>query len=148
MKVLHLISSGGMYGAEAVVATLASNLQNLGEDTIVGIFDNAHRPRNDASDRIEKAGVKVIRIPCRDAQTAKRCEPFVNSFERNKLIFCIRMVTKPIFMDTWEPGDWAYQSQQRVIIREGFDIHLPFASTNFSTFCFFVISTQSQRFQT
>jgi glycosyltransferase involved in cell wall biosynthesis len=64
MKVLHLISSGGMYGAESVVATLASNLQNRGEDTIVGIFDNAHRPKNDASDRIEKAGVKVIRIPC------------------------------------------------------------------------------------
>jgi glycosyltransferase involved in cell wall biosynthesis len=64
MKVLHLISSGGMYGAESVVATLASNLQNRGEDTIVGVFDNAHRPKNDASDRIEKAGVKVIRIPC------------------------------------------------------------------------------------
>jgi len=74
MKVLHLISSGGMYGAEAVVATLASDLQNRGEDTIVGIFDNAHRPKIDASDRIEKAGIRVIRIPCSgraDRQTVR-----------------------------------------------------------------------------
>ena len=82
MKVLHLISSGGMYGAEAVVATLASNLQNLGEHTIVGIFDNAHRPRNDASDRIEKAGVKVIRIPCRgraDRQTVRAIRKLIRT---------------------------------------------------------------------
>jgi len=82
MKILHLISSGGMYGAEAVVATLASNLQCLGEDTLVGIFDNAHRPKNDASDRIEKAGLKVIRIPCRgrvDLQTVRAIRKLIRT---------------------------------------------------------------------
>lgn len=82
MKVLHLISSGGMYGAEAVVATLASNLQNRGEDIIVGVFDNAHRPKNDASDRIEKAGIKVIRIPCRrraDRETVRAIRKLIRA---------------------------------------------------------------------
>jgi glycosyltransferase involved in cell wall biosynthesis len=64
MKVLHLISSGGMYGAEAVVGTLARDMQRMGEGSIVGMFDNAHRPKNDAADRMEESGVKVIRIPC------------------------------------------------------------------------------------
>jgi glycosyltransferase involved in cell wall biosynthesis len=74
MKVLHLISSGGMYGAEAVVAALARDLQSMGEGSIVGIFDNMHRPRNDAADRMEESGVRVVRIPCRgriDRQTVR-----------------------------------------------------------------------------
>ena len=65
MKVLHLISSGGMYGAESVVAALARDLQQMGHSTRVGIFVNAHQPQIDVANQFEKRGVNVVRIPCR-----------------------------------------------------------------------------------
>ena len=40
MKVLQLISSGGMYGAEAVVLNLARQLPPLGHRVVVGVFSN------------------------------------------------------------------------------------------------------------
>jgi len=65
MKVLHLISSGGMYGAENVVAALARDLAQMGCATCLGVFDNAHRPQNIVADQFEARGLSVVRIPCR-----------------------------------------------------------------------------------
>jgi glycosyltransferase involved in cell wall biosynthesis len=65
MKVLHLISSGGMYGAENVVAALARDLEQMGCWVRVGVFQNAHCPDNNVADQLERCGASVIRIPCR-----------------------------------------------------------------------------------
>ena len=65
VKILHLISSGGMYGAENVVLALAGDLQRMGHTARVGIFENYHQPQNDVVDQFENRGVKVVRIPCR-----------------------------------------------------------------------------------
>lgn len=40
MKVLQLISSGGMYGAEAVVLNLARSLNHARHHTVLGVFSN------------------------------------------------------------------------------------------------------------
>jgi glycosyltransferase involved in cell wall biosynthesis len=65
VKILHLISSGGMYGAENVVLSLAQDLQRMGHTARVGIFENYHQPQNDVADQFENRGLSVVRIPCR-----------------------------------------------------------------------------------
>jgi glycosyltransferase involved in cell wall biosynthesis len=64
VKILHLISSGGMYGAENVVLALAGDLQRMGHTARVGIFENFHQPQTDVADQFENRGVSVVRIPC------------------------------------------------------------------------------------
>ncbi len=41
MKVLHLISSGGMYGAEAVILSLSRTFNQIGESCSLGVFQNS-----------------------------------------------------------------------------------------------------------
>ena len=41
MRVLHLISSGGMYGAEAVILNLSHALRREGDESVIGSFGNA-----------------------------------------------------------------------------------------------------------
>jgi glycosyltransferase involved in cell wall biosynthesis len=65
MKVLHLISSGGMYGAENVVGALARDLEELGCWVRVGVFQNEHCPPNSVADQLEQRGVRLTRIVCR-----------------------------------------------------------------------------------
>ena len=65
MKVLHLISSAGMYGAENVVAALARDLQQMGHEMRVGLIVNAHRPPNDVAEQFEARCLDVLLIPCR-----------------------------------------------------------------------------------
>ena len=64
MRVLHLISSGGMYGAESVVAALARDASQAEAPSCVGVFQNLHVPENQVSELLERTGVRVRRIPC------------------------------------------------------------------------------------
>ncbi|HEY6349376.1 MAG TPA: glycosyltransferase family 4 protein [Candidatus Angelobacter sp.] len=65
MKIMHLISSEGFYGAENVVAALAHDLQESGNSACIGIFENAHASPNSVAGQFESRGLQVIRIPCR-----------------------------------------------------------------------------------
>jgi len=65
MRVLHLISSGGMYGAENVIAALARDLQDMGHFVKVGVFSNGHRPENEVINQFRERGLEVVSIPCR-----------------------------------------------------------------------------------
>jgi glycosyltransferase involved in cell wall biosynthesis len=65
MRILHLISSGGMYGAENVVAALARELERAGHFASVGVFENSHQPNPGVADEFARRGVRVARIPCK-----------------------------------------------------------------------------------
>jgi glycosyltransferase involved in cell wall biosynthesis len=56
-RVLHLVSSGGLYGAEQVILNLAR-----AEDTIsfVGALYNAHSPNIEVIDEAEKRGLRTV----------------------------------------------------------------------------------------
>lgn len=71
MKILHLISSAGFYGAENVVATLACELSKLGHAATVGLFENAHCPANGVAEQMQARGVSIVRIPCRSRWDAR-----------------------------------------------------------------------------
>lgn len=64
MKILHLVSSSGFYGAENVIAVLARDQQQSGHWVRIGIFENSHSPCNSVVAAFEARGIAVVRIVC------------------------------------------------------------------------------------
>jgi glycosyltransferase involved in cell wall biosynthesis len=65
MKILHIISSGGMYGAEAVILNL-SRVLNRGEHrSIVGVFANSANENVQLHERSVVEGIESYLIPCK-----------------------------------------------------------------------------------
>lgn len=66
MTVLHIISSGGMYGAEAVILNLCSALNEGSKHRgVVGVFANSAQPHLELHEAALKAGVESHVLPCR-----------------------------------------------------------------------------------
>jgi glycosyltransferase involved in cell wall biosynthesis len=65
MKILHLISSGGMYGAEAMLLNLGAAQQRLGCELVLGVFHNKLAPHLEVAERAAPLGLPVEVIPCR-----------------------------------------------------------------------------------
>ncbi len=64
MRALHLISSGGNYGAENMMLSLCTGLQRLGCDTVVGVFLNSHRPNIDTTSQAKRLGLEWTTFDC------------------------------------------------------------------------------------
>jgi glycosyltransferase involved in cell wall biosynthesis len=64
MKILHIISSGGMYGAEAVILNLSRTLNRQGHSSILGIFANAPNPNLQLHERALEEGIESHLIAC------------------------------------------------------------------------------------
>jgi glycosyltransferase involved in cell wall biosynthesis len=64
MNILHIISSGGMYGAEAVILNLSSALNETQHRSIVGIFANSSNPNLQLHEAATKAGIESHLIQC------------------------------------------------------------------------------------
>ncbi|HZS70301.1 MAG TPA: glycosyltransferase [Candidatus Acidoferrum sp.] len=62
--VLQLISSGGYYGAENVVVTLAKALHNANLKSVIGVFENSQNPHLEIADHARALGLTVEIIPC------------------------------------------------------------------------------------
>lgn len=65
MRVVHLISSGGFYGAEQVVVTLAKGTSRLGIACTILCFEDARQPNLELFHRAAAAGIDVKRLACR-----------------------------------------------------------------------------------
>jgi glycosyltransferase involved in cell wall biosynthesis len=65
MRILHLISSGGMYGAEAVILNLSAALNSGGESrSLLGVFENSAAPNRQLHEAALAAGIESTLIPC------------------------------------------------------------------------------------
>jgi glycosyltransferase involved in cell wall biosynthesis len=64
MKVLHLISSGGVYGAEAVILNLLRTMQDGPNRGALGVFLNSSDPNMELHDIAIAAGIESHAIPC------------------------------------------------------------------------------------
>ena len=64
MKILHLISSGGMYGAEAVILTLSRCLNAAGHSSSIAAFTSDHQPNLALHAAADAAGVRMDPIVC------------------------------------------------------------------------------------
>jgi glycosyltransferase involved in cell wall biosynthesis len=62
MRIFHLLSSSGFYGAEAMAAELVRQLEQLGHECHLGLFDNAGRGDREiiAATRIPAARVSIL----------------------------------------------------------------------------------------
>jgi glycosyltransferase involved in cell wall biosynthesis len=77
VKILHIISSGGMYGAEAVILNMSHTLNQGPHSSILGVFSNSPNPNLELHHAATRAGIESHLIPCqgqidRSAVTAIR----------------------------------------------------------------------------
>jgi glycosyltransferase involved in cell wall biosynthesis len=65
MKVLHIISSGGMYGAEAVILNLSRTLEQGPHRSILAVFANSANPNLQLHEAALQQGIESYTIPCK-----------------------------------------------------------------------------------
>jgi glycosyltransferase involved in cell wall biosynthesis len=65
MRVLHIISSGGMYGAEAVILNLSRSLNEGPHYSMVGVFSNSSNPNLQLHEAALKEGIESHLILCK-----------------------------------------------------------------------------------
>ena len=84
MRVLQLLSSGGVYGAEKMVVSLAKGLDQMGCQTILGVFDNMHVESSDVVSYMQQQNLAVVVIPCKgkiDFAIVDKIRRCINSYE-------------------------------------------------------------------
>jgi glycosyltransferase involved in cell wall biosynthesis len=64
MKILHIISSGGMYGAEAVILNISRTLNEGPHRSMLGVFLNSSNPNLQLHKCAVKEGIESRLIPC------------------------------------------------------------------------------------
>jgi glycosyltransferase involved in cell wall biosynthesis len=75
IKVLHLCSSTGFFGAENVIIELAKNLKMFGYEPIVGVFNNLSNPNLELAHEAKKNGLQTKIFLCKkkfDFNTIKK----------------------------------------------------------------------------
>lgn len=65
MRVLQIISSSGMYGAEAVILNLSRFLNAGPHGSVLGVFSNSSAPNHQLHERAVKEGIESYLIPCK-----------------------------------------------------------------------------------
>jgi len=64
VKILHLISSRGLYGAERVALDLCKSLKRYGCESIIGVIRNSHNPHLEVADEARKNSIDTVIFPC------------------------------------------------------------------------------------
>jgi glycosyltransferase involved in cell wall biosynthesis len=64
VKILHIISSGGMYGAEAVILNMSRTLNENSHSSVLGVFSNSANPNLQLHEAAAKEGIESHLIPC------------------------------------------------------------------------------------
>jgi glycosyltransferase involved in cell wall biosynthesis len=64
MKILHIISSGGMYGAEAVILNMSRTLNEGSHSSILGVFSNSANPNLQLHETATAQGIESHLISC------------------------------------------------------------------------------------
>ena len=79
-RVLQLISSKGLFGAENVVLQLAKESVPLGVKAFVGVFRNLHSPHTEIAEAAERMKIETKVFSCRgrlDLRTVKEIRQFI-----------------------------------------------------------------------
>lgn len=64
MRVLHIISSGGMYGAESVILNMSRTLNEGPHHSTLGVFLNSSKPNLQLHESAAREGIDSHLIPC------------------------------------------------------------------------------------
>ncbi len=85
MRILHLISSKGLYGAERVVIELSKGLLRAGCRPVVGVIMNEYNPHAEVAEEARANGIEAFEFPCR-SQFDLRLAVSIRDFVREKAI--------------------------------------------------------------
>jgi len=64
MKILHLISSRGLFGAERVTLDLCKSLKGCGCESTIGVIRNSHNPHVEVADEARRNAIDTVIFPC------------------------------------------------------------------------------------
>lgn len=64
MKIMQMISSSGMYGAEAVILDVSRTLNKGPHCSMLGVFSNSSNPNLELHEKATKEGIESYLIPC------------------------------------------------------------------------------------
>lgn len=81
-KILHLISSSGLLGAEHVLLELAVHSKSQGLNVTIGVFENSQNPNLELANCAEKFGFEVQIFPCNgrfDKKTVQMIKDYMNN---------------------------------------------------------------------
>jgi len=65
MRILQIISSGGLYGAEQVVLNLARHFPQMAHESQIAVFENLHAPNTHIAEAAAALRLPAQLIPCR-----------------------------------------------------------------------------------
>lgn len=88
MKVLHLISSAGTYGAESVILTLLGEMRRSGQPCALGVFLNQAQPNLALHEAALEDGFESHLLPCKgqiDTHTVRAIRDLVSQTGANVL---------------------------------------------------------------
>ena len=80
MNIVQIISSGGFYGAEAMVLHLSRALRDRGHAVTFGLLVNEQNPHRELAERARQAGIEAVEVPCRgrlDFSTIRRLRELI-----------------------------------------------------------------------
>jgi glycosyltransferase involved in cell wall biosynthesis len=65
MKILHVISSAGFYGAERMIVSLCKAQRSAGDEATIGLFENEHLPNTELASAATESGIPVEMVGCK-----------------------------------------------------------------------------------
>jgi len=77
MRILHLISSLGLFGAETVCLNLAKNIQASGYQSIIGAIQHNGSSKIEIIEKAKKSGIKTFVLKCTSGAYASIISLFV-----------------------------------------------------------------------
>jgi len=80
-RILHLISSSGLLGAERVLLELAAHSREAGFGISIGVFENSRNPNSALAEAAGANGFEVILFPCNgrfDKNTIQMIKDYLN----------------------------------------------------------------------
>ena len=86
IKILHLISSAGFFGAENVVIELAKQLLASNYEPIIGVFNNIHNNHTEIADVAKNYNLKVRLFACNGQFDLKTIMTIRNFIKKNDIL--------------------------------------------------------------
>lgn len=85
MRVLHVISSGGMYGAEKMLLNLLAHLPATGVQPRLAVFRNGRNPRTEIAVAAAAAGIPVDFVDCRSRLDLRAMRDLRNCIDSHQI---------------------------------------------------------------
>ena len=86
MRILHLISSSGLFGAERVVIELSKSLKRTCNcQPVIGVIKNAYNPHSEITDEAKANNIDTVIFPC-NSQFDLKLISLIKEFIKNSKI--------------------------------------------------------------